>query len=367
MCILTAIDSFKGTIGSIEGSSIIRQAILDSGFDAEVVCAPMADGGEGSIEIVRLVLGGEYVDLEVMGPCLNDVKTHYLLNGDKAYIEVAQVAGYTQIDDLSILERTSEGLGMVIIDAIQRGAKELNIFLGGSATSDLGLGMLYWLGARFYDEKGEAFDPLPEIFKDIHRIDIEGLSKYKDYRFNIIGDVNNPLVGPRGASHTYARQKGASEEDIKILEDGALHVCDLVYRTFGDDIRSVPGYGCSGGMGMAFSYFLNAHAYAGSAYFASLHQLEELVSKADLVITGEGKLDNTSFNGKVVSLLVALCKEKQKKLVAIVGKCDLGVDDCRNRGISEVVVLSPDEADFETIKRTAKEDLYSKTFAYFAK
>lgn len=207
MSILIAIDSFKGTLSSIEGSNIIKQAIVDSGFQGEVIAAPQADGGEGSLDIVKSVLGGDYIDVEVMGPCLTNIKTHYLMVGDKAYIESALVLGYMLNDGLTILNRTSEGLGMVIKDAIIRGASEINIFLGGSCTNDAGLGMLYALGAKFIDEDNKSLYPLPEIYNSISRIDIEGLYPYKDIKINAIVDVNNPFTGPTGASKTFARQK----------------------------------------------------------------------------------------------------------------------------------------------------------------
>ncbi len=365
MNILVAIDSFKGTIDSIEGSSIIANAIKDSGFQGEVIVAPMADGGEGSISIVKSIIGGNYVDIEVMGPCLQNIKTHYLLNKDKAYIEVALVSGFNQIDDLSILDRTSEGLGMAIIDAINKGAKEINIFLGGSATSDLGLGMLDRLGVKFNDGKGEAFFPLPEIFNEIKSIDKSALDNLKDYKFIIICDVTNPLVGPNGTSYTYAKQKGASKEEIEILEEGANHVADIIFKDFGDDIKKRKYYGASGGMGMAFSYFLNAKIYEGSEYFASLYKLDELIKDVDLLITGEGKLDNTSFKGKVVSYIVNLAKKHHKRVLAIVGKSSLSKDECLSNDINDVIILNQDEQDIEIIKQTAKKDLYNKVLNYF--
>ncbi|MCR5078496.1 MAG: glycerate kinase [Bacilli bacterium] len=279
MNILIAIDSYKGTIDSIEGSKIIASAIKDSGFKGSPILAPMADGGENSIAIVKSILGGEYIDIEVMGPCLTNIDTHYLLKEDKAYIEVALVAGYSQMDDLSILNRTSEGLGMAIIDAINKGAKEINLFLGGSATSDLGLGMLSRLGVKFLDKENKALFPLPEVFEDIERIDIGNLDKLKGCRFNIICDVTNPLLGPNGTSYTYAKQKGASLEEIEILEKGATHIAEIIYKEFGDDIKNRPYYGCSGGIAMASSYFLNADIHLGSEYFSSLYKLGNLLDK----------------------------------------------------------------------------------------
>ena len=167
MNILIASDSFKGTISSIEGCEIIKKAIFDSGFIGDIYVAPQADGGEGSLGIVKSVLGGTYINVEVMGPCLTNIKTHYLLIGDKAYIESALILGYVLNDGLTILNRTSEGLGTVIKDAIIHGAKEINIFLGGSCTNDAGLGMLYALGARFFDKDDKSLYPLPEIYSSI--------------------------------------------------------------------------------------------------------------------------------------------------------------------------------------------------------
>ena len=365
MNVLIAIDSFKGTISSTEGCEIIKQAIFDSVFHGEVITKPQADGGEGSLEIVKSVLGGDYIDVEVMGPCLTNIKTHYLMVGDKAYIESALVLGYMLNDGLTILNRTSEGLGMVIKDAIIHGAKEINVFLGGSCTNDAGLGVLYALGAKFYDKDNKALYPLPEIYNLITKIDIEGLNPYKDIKINAIVDVDNPFVGPKEASKTFARQKGATEEEINILEKGFVHLVDIIKHQFNDDISDRVGFGAAGGTSMALSYFLNAPLYKGSTYFIELTNLNNIINKVDCVITGEGKLDQTSFNGKVVSSVVAVANKHHKEVIAVVGKSDLSKEECYKLGINHLVVINQDESDFEVIKCTAKRDLYNKTLEFF--
>ena len=365
MNVLIAIDSFKGTLSSIEGSNIIKQAIVDSGFQGEVIVAPQADGGEGSLDIVKSVLGGDYIDVEVMGPCLTNIKTHYLMVGDKAYIESALVLGYMLNDGLTILNRTSEGLGMVIKDAIIHGAKEINIFLGGSCTNDAGLGMLYALGAKFYGEDNKPLYPLPEIYNSISRIDIEGLYLYKDIKINAIVDVNNPFTGPNGASKTFAKQKGATNEEINILEEGFAHLVDVVKKQFKKDIGNRTGYGAAGGISMALSHFLKAPLIKGSEYFIELTNLNNIIKEVDLVITGEGKLDKTSFGGKVVSSIIDLAKKNNKEVVLIVGKSDLSSEECTRLGINHLIVVNQEEKDISVLKKTAKKDLYNKSLIYF--
>ncbi|MCR5078298.1 MAG: glycerate kinase, partial [Bacilli bacterium] len=203
-------------------------------------------------------------------------------------------------------------------------------------------------------------------FEDIERIDIGNLDKLKGCRFNIICDVTNPLVGPNGTSYTYAKQKGASLEEIEILEKGATHIAEIIYKEFGDDIENRPYYGCSGGIAMALSYFLNADIFLGSEYFSSLHKLDDLLDENSLVVTGEGKLDKTSFQGKVVSKIVDLAKRVGAKLLAIVGKSDLDKAQCLSKGINDLIVLNQDEEDFEVIKGNAQKTLYDKTLEYFS-
>ena len=365
MDILIAVDSFKGTISSIEGCEIINKAIRDSHFQGETFIAPQADGGEGSLDIVKSVLGGEYINVEVMGPCLTNINTHYLLIGDKAYIESALVLGYMMNDGLTILNRTSEGLGMAIKDAIIHGAKEINIFLGGSCTNDAGLGMLYSLGARFFDKDDKSLYPLPEIYSSINRIDIEGLNLYKDIIFNAITDVNNPFTGNNGASKTFARQKGASEEEIALLEEGFNNLVDIIHNQYKDDIRNRSSYGAAGGISMALNYFLNAPLIKGSDYFKELTNLNNVIKEVDCVITGEGKLDHTSFNGKVVSSIIDLTKKYHKKVILVVGKVDLSNEECNKLGIDHLLVINQEEKDINIIKQTAKRDLYDKVIDYF--
>ena len=365
MNVLIAIDSFKGTLSSIEGSNIIKQAIIDSGFQGEVFAAPQADGGEGSLDIVKSVLGGEYIDVEVMGPCLTNIKTHYLMVGDKAYIESSLVLGYMLNDGLTILNRTSEGLGMVIKDAIIHGAREVNIFLGGSCTNDAGLGMLYALGAKFIDEDNKSLYPLPEIYNSVSRIDIEGLYPYKDIKINAIVDVNNPFVGINGASKTFAKQKGGSDEEIKILEEGFIHLVDIIKNQFKEDISKRTSYGVAGGISMALDYFLNATLIKGSEYFIELTNLNNIVKEVGVVITGEGKLDKTSFDGKVISSIIDLAKKNNKEVVLIVGKSDLSSEECTRLGINHLIVVNQEEKDISVLKKTAKKDLYNKSLIYF--
>lgn len=367
MNILIALDSFKGTLSSLEGSQIIQKAIFDSGFQGEVFVSPQADGGEGSLDIVKSILGGEEVEVEVMGPCLTNIRTHYLLVGDKAYIESALVLGYTLNDGLTILNRTSEGLGTVIKDAIIRGAKEINIFLGGSCTNDAGLGMLYALGARFYDEDDKPFYPLPEIYNSIKRMEIEGLNSYKHININAIVDVNNSFVGSNGASKTFAKQKGASIEEIKILEDGFVHLVNIIKKQFNDDVGNREGYGAAGAISMALNYFLNAPIYKGSEYFIKLTNLNNIIKEVDLVITGEGKLDQTSFNGKVVSSIVDLANKNNKQTMLIVGQSDLSNEECQKLGVKHLLTINQEEKDNNVIKKTVKEDLYNEALNYFKK
>ena len=268
-------------------------------------------------------------------------------------------------DGLTILNRTSEGLGMVIKDAIIHGAKEINIFLGGSCTNDAGLGMLYALGAKFYDEDNKPIYPLPEIYNSINRIDIKGLYLYKDIKINAIVDVNNPFIGPNGASKTFARQKGATNEEINILEEGLVHLVDVIKNQYGDDIGDRTSYGAAGGISMALNHFLNAPLIKGSEYFIELTNLNNIIKEVDIVITGEGKLDKTSFDGKVVSSIVDLSKKYDKEVTLIVGKSDLSSEECTRLGINHLVVINQEEKDIRVLKKNAKKDLYNRTLELF--
>ena len=356
--VLIATDSFKGTLSSLEAANIIKDALLEIRPSLNVIVLPLADGGEGSLETIAYSLGGTFHDEFVVGPNFDCHMAHYLLKDDVAYIEAASCCGMTLAKKGSTpMETTSYGVGQLISDALLKGAKRIVLCIGGVATNDLGVGIAHVLGASFLDEDGESFVPVGKNLKDIVDFDLSRLmEEIKGAELQVLVDVRNPLYGPNGASRTYARQKGASEEEIELLEEGIIHLANLIKAKTGKDIAHVPGAGAAGGIGGGMLAFFDASFVSGIDTILNLMGFDRRVDEADLVITGEGKLDGQSLYGKAISGVASKAKAKGKPVAAVVGKCELDQTGIDRLGL-DLVIESKGKGTLEEIRKTAKEDL----------
>lgn len=271
---------------------------------ARIIERPLADGGEGSLDILREVLPLKTHRMEVTGPLRKPVSASYLLGAGKAYIEVAQACGLQYVPPLRRDPgvTTTIGVGMLIDDALARGAEEIYLFLGGSATNDCGAGMAGALGFRFFSDRGNDFIPTGESLGYTVRIDrAEADPRIASTRFVAVCDVDNPLLGPTGATAMYAPQKGASPEDLPTLENQMHRFAGVVEQAFNRNISTVPGAGAAGGLGAGCLAFLNAELRSGIDVLLGAVGFSDMLAGADLVLTGEGKIDEQTPHGKVVS------------------------------------------------------------------
>jgi glycerate 2-kinase len=264
MKVLIAIDSFKGSISSVEGSEAISLGIKDIYPEAEIVTFPLADGGEGTVETLVQATDGKLVKKEVMGPLKEKVEAIYGILGDgkTAVIEVAAACGLPLVpyNQRNPFVTTTYGVGELISDAIEKGCREFVIGLGGSATNDAGVGMLQALGFRFLNRHNEEVGLGAQALPDILGIDLSHVqTKLKECTFRVACDVNNPLYGPDGATHVFGPQKGATPEMIEQLDLGLKHFAEVVFYELDADIHNIAGAGAAGGLGAAFSGFLHAH------------------------------------------------------------------------------------------------------------
>ena len=284
MKVVVAIDSFKGCLTSQEANQAAAEGVRSVWTDAEVVQVPVSDGGEGFMEAFRAAIGGEIVEVVVRDPLMRPVTARYLLRDRLAVIEIAQASGLTLLSKVerNPLVATSYGTGQLVADAVRRGAQHIIVGLGGSATSDAGMGMLRALIDAF--AKRGSWDDVEEV---------------KSVRFTIASDVKNPLCGEQGAAHVFAPQKGASQEDVLTLDERARKFAEVSAKHFGYDRQEIPGAGAAGGLGYAFLQYLNAECKPGIELLLETIGFKEMVKDAALVVTGEGSADRQTLMGKL--------------------------------------------------------------------
>lgn len=325
MTVLIAPDKFKGSLTAPEAVAALRAGVLEAYPDATILELPLADGGEGSLDALRPTLPWREHRLRVTGPLRRPVDASYALGEGVAYVESARACGLLHVPphrrDPGVT--TSIGLGQLIEDAVARGAREVNIFLGGSATNDGGAGMAAALGYRFWSDRGHDFVPSGNSLGYVRRLDDERVpAALRETRFNCLYDVDNPLLGERGATFTYARQKGATPEQLPVLEEHLRRFAGLTETQLGSaGISDLPGSGAAGGLGFGCRAFLGARAYPGSDWLLDRLGFDDLLRRADLVLTGEGKIDAQTLNGKVVAKVCERAARAGVPVLAVTGAC----------------------------------------------
>ena len=338
MKIVTAIDSFKGSMTSIEAGHAAKEGILAAHPDAQVIIKPLADGGEGTTEALTAGLGGELKSLTVTGPLGRPVTASYGLIRERkmAVLEMASAAGLTLIsqEERNPLEATTYGVGEMIRDAIGEGCRHFLVGIGGSATNDGGTGMLSALGFQFLDSEGQPIPLGAKGLENLARISTENARpELSQCSFHIACDVTNPLCGENGCSAVYGPQKGADPEMIRQMDQWMERYGDLAARTFPAADKEAPGAGAAGGLGFAFLTFLNGSLESGVGMVLKEINLKDDIRDADLVITGEGRLDAQTVMGKAPIGVAHLAKEYGKPVIAFSGAVTREAGLCNQHGI----------------------------------
>lgn len=338
MKVVVAIDSLKGSLSSMEAGYAAREGILAAHKDAEVIVKPLADGGEGTTDSLIEGLGGIPIDLTVTGPLGTPVSCcyGYLKESKTAIMEMASAAGITLVPDTEKdpLRATTFGVGEMIQDAVERGCKNFIIGIGGSATNDGGLGMLKALGYSFLDANGQDVGEGAQALSKITRLDTAYVDpRLASCRFQIACDVNNPLCGPNGATYIYGPQKGVTAELLEPLDTAMKHFADITSQTLGRDFSLADGAGAAGGMGFAFLSYLNATLTPGIELILDAIALEEEIKDADIVITGEGRLDHQTAMGKAPIGVAKLAKKYHARVLAFAGSVTPDARACNDAGI----------------------------------
>ena len=333
--IIVAIDSFKGCLTSTEANQAASEGILARMSEAVVVQVPVSDGGEGWLEAFRAAIGGSIVEVNVKDPLMRTIVAQYLVKGNTAVIEIAKASGLTLLkpEERNPMVATSYGTGQLVVDAIRRGCKHIIVGLGGSATSDCGIGMIRAIIDTF--SKGGSIPadaPTRSLWDDVHELD--------DVRFIIATDVTNPLCGENGAAHVFAPQKGATPEMVEALDARAKRFAEASAKHLGRDCQNVPGAGAAGGLGYAFLQYMNAECRSGIDLLLDSIHFDDLLQDADLVITGEGSADRQTLMGKLPFGILQRAQRHDVPVMLIAGRI---ADEqiLLDAGFSRVACINP--------------------------
>lgn len=322
MKIVVAPDSFKGSLTAIDVAGGIEQGIREIFPEAEIIKIPMADGGEGTVQCLVNATGGKILREKVIGPLGEEVLASFGILGDRktAVIEMAEASGLTLILEKkrNPLITTTYGTGQLIKAALEQGCEKMIIGIGGSATNDGGAGMAQALGVRLLDREGKEIGFGGRELQRIEKIDLDSIDpRIRTTQVLVASDVTNPLCGPRGASHVYGPQKGATPEMVEELDKALNHFALIIKRDLGKEVSNIPGAGAAGGLGAGLIAFLDAEIKPGVEVVMKAVKLEETLRDADLVITGEGKIDSQTIYGKVPVGVAKIAREYRIPVIAI--------------------------------------------------
>ena len=357
MRIVIAIDKFKGSASSMQLAQCIEHTILSHIPDAHITSVPIADGGDGTMHAIRAILGNRFAihNIDVHRPILNlsQVKAQYLLDDSNhtAYMDLATASGLTLVPpkNRDIMSASTFGTGEMIADAINHGARHIVLGLGGSATSDGAIGLLAAMGCMFIDAQNNILTPCAASLKAIKRIDSRNLYNFtKDTAFTLLTDVNNPLLGPNGAAAIFAPQKGANPQQVIELESGLSNLSQFMPN----EVISTPGAGAAGGVGAGMLAFLNATIVPGIDYLLEMAHFDEIITNAQFIITGEGRIDQQTVMGKAPAGVLRAAKRHDIPVIALCG-CLAPDIDPSSLGFASVIEVTPHDMPLEQAMDTA--------------
>ena len=370
MKLIFASDSFKGSLSSKRTAELLTKAAREVFGTCECIGVPIADGGEGTVDAVIDALKGEKTDILVHDPLMNRIRASYGIVGDKAVIEMAEASGLTLVPEplRDPLVTTTYGTGELIRDALSRGCRELYIAIGGSATNDGGMGCLRALGARFLDQDGNELSGCGKDLSAVTKIDLDRLdSRLSDASVTVLCDVKNPLCGKNGATYTFAKQKGATAETMKLLENGMQNYRNVIKRRFGIDCDLIEGTGAAGGLGAALRVFLHAAMQSGIETVLELIGFDALLDGADFIVTGEGRADAQSVCGKVMQGVALHAKAREIPVYGLCGSLGDGAELLYDCGIASLYSLVDENTSVEEAMTNAEEVYYRAAVQMFSR
>lgn len=358
MRVLVAPDSFKGSMSAVEVCDITRRALEASLDECQVDCIPVADGGEGTLDSFVFACGATLFSAKVTAPDYRRVDAEFAVMGDTAIIEMAQASGLPLTGDKNDPVRaTSYGTGELILAAVDKGCRNIVLGIGGSATTEGGIGCLSALGVRFYSADGEVVSPDGKGMSEVERIDLSGIDpRISQCSFTVLCDVNNPLYGENGAAYIYSPQKGADKETVLFLDSALRNYEKAVIASIGVDCAGLSGSGAAGGMGYGLRAVLGAQLRAGAQAVFDICDFDSRARAADVIITGEGKFDRQSLMGKVPAEVIK--RAGDKPVLVLCGVSDMA----QVQSVAAVFETNPSHLPFEEVLPGCKESLYTAVF-----
>ena len=360
MKVLIAPDKFKGSLTAGDVCEIVKNALASKNPELTIETVPLADGGDGTCEMLTTLTKGRFVELDVMDPLMRKIKSEYGISADgqTAFIEMALASGLVLLkpEERDCTITSTYGTGQLIKDAIERGVKEIVMGIGGSATNDAGTGMAQALGFRFLSKSGKFIDGVGKNLVDVKSIDSDEVSeKILNTKFTVLSDVENPLYGSDGAAYVFAKQKGATDDEVISLDKGLQNFAKIAEEMEID--ITFPGAGAAGGLGAGAKVFLNAELKHGIEFIMEFVQLEEKVKHADAIITGEGKIDSQTLSGKVVMGVASLARKYKKRLIVVCGVCELNNDQLNELGVDQVIAIKDEKISTKEAMQNASQIL----------
>lgn len=354
-------DSFKGTLSSSKVCEKMEKKIKEHFPYCEVISVPVADGGEGSVDCFLTAVGGEKIKIKVKNPYFEEMEAFYGLidHGKTAIIEMAACAGLPLVEDRkNPAKTTTYGVGQLILDAANRGVKKIIVGLGGSCTNDGGCGAAAAVGIKFINKNGDEFIPTGGTLHEIDSIDMSGKSEIlKDIEIISMCDIDNPMYGSNGAAHVFAPQKGADREMILHLDKGIEHLSEVIKKDLDKDLAQIPGTGAAGAMGAGMMAFFDSTLQMGIETVLDTVQFDSLIEDADIIFTGEGKLDAQSLRGKVVMGVAKRASLAKVPVIVVAGGSDLDIGEAYNLGVTSVFTINRLPEDFEISRLKSGENL----------
>jgi glycerate kinase len=357
-------DSFKGTLSSIQICEIIQSKIKQHFPKCEVISIPVADGGEGSVDCFLTALGGEKINLIVKNSYFEDMNSFYGIidKGNTAVIEMAACAGLPLVEDRKDPSKTTTyGVGQLILDAAGRGVKKIIVGLGGSSTNDCGCGAAAAVGVKFFNNKGEKFIPIGGTTHEISSIDISGKAEVLNgIEIVTMCDIDNPMYGQTGAAHVFGPQKGADAEMVLFLDEGIKNISEIIKKDLSKDLSEIPGSGAAGAMGAGMIAFFDSVLQMGIETVLDTVKFSNVITGADMIFTGEGKIDFQSLRGKVVIGVAKRAKLQNVPVSVIAGGADNGIEEAYDLGVTSIFSINRLPEAFETSRYKSVENM---TFA----
>ena len=354
-------DSFKGTLSSTQICEIISGEIKRQFSNCEIISIPVADGGEGSVDCFLSALDGEKITAIASGPHFEKMESYfgYLPESSTAVIEMASCAGLPLVENQKDpLGTTTYGVGELLLEAANHGATKIILGLGGSCTTDGGCGAAAACGVKFYDKTGNSFIPTGGTLSQIEHIDTSGLDPaIKTVDIVAMCDIENPMYGPEGAAYIFAPQKGATENEVRLLDEGLLHLANVIKQNLCADVAAIPGTGAAGAMGAGMVAFFGAQLQMGIETVLDTVHFSKITKDADLVITGEGKLDSQSLRGKVVIGVAKRAQDAGIPVISLVGGVESDISDAYKKGVTAIFPINRLPEDFSISKEKSAENL----------